>query len=172
LKANEKDFSDSVFKRGNGMSVNTNEQSKSITLLLNGTITSLRDVVPLEPKINKPGLLQGNLNLQFGVLIGIIGDIKGQLLITGDSNIFGSIGETMFGMPLDGEMLVSFSGELGNMIAGGIATNIVKSGVRIDITTPTILKGDTTLSGYKKAIHINVFYLSLGDLNIYLLLEQ
>ena len=51
------------------------------------------------------------------MLIGITGDVKGLLVLEGNEIVFGGIGEAMFGMPLEGEMLGSFSGELGNMIA-------------------------------------------------------
>jgi chemotaxis protein CheX len=149
-----------------------NEKSQSITLLLNGTLSSMKNLVPLAQEFSKPILLKDNLSFQFGVLIGITGGIKGQLVFTGDPKVFGALGESLFGMQLEGEMLKSFSGEFGNMIAGGLATKIIESRIKVDITTPTVLTGDTTLSGYKRAVHMSVFYTSVGDLNIYFLLEQ
>lgn len=77
----------------------------------------------------------------------------------------------MFGMPLEGEMLLSFSGELGNMIAGAISTNIADSGTDINITAPTIMQGDTTLSGYKQALEITVQFNNVGKMNTYLLID-
>lgn len=88
-----------------------------------------------------------HLQLQFGVLIGITGDVKGKLILSGQTDVFSIIGETMFGTTIENDMLTSFSGELGNMIAGGLATNIVNKGLTTDITYPTILKGDTAISG-------------------------
>jgi len=150
----------------------TKEKSKNITLLLNGTITSVKNVIPIKHKISKPKLLSSHLSLQYGVLIAVTGDIKGDLVLTGEANVFGSIGEAMFGMPLEGEILASFSGELGNMIAGGLSTNIMENGIKTDITAPTILEGNTTLSGYEKAIHLPLSLESIGNIEIYLLLDK
>ena len=102
------------------MSIIIEDRNKLIMDLLNGTYSTLRTIVPIHHEIKKPRLLEQSLHLQFGVLIGITVDIKGKLILAGDSTIFGSIGESMFGMPLEGDMLLSFSGELGNMIAGGL----------------------------------------------------
>ncbi|MFD2044943.1 chemotaxis protein CheX [Ornithinibacillus salinisoli] len=153
------------------MTTETSEKSKSITSLLNGTITSIQNVVPIQHEIKGPQLLQQPLKLAFGVLIGITGDLKGKLVLAGDTAVFGSIGEAMFGMPLEGEMLSSFSGELGNMIAGGLSTNIIESGIQTDITAPTIIEGSTTLTGYERAIHITADFGSIGSLRMYLLVD-
>lgn len=145
-------------------------KNKVITELLNGTLSSFKSVVPLNFEITKPQLLESALHLQFGVLIGVTGDIKGKIVFSGDTNLFGSIGEAMYGMSLEGDMLASFSGELGNMIAGGLSTNVVESGINIDITSPTIMQGNTFLSGYKQAIQLKFISEVAGDMDIYLLL--
>ncbi|MEN2769041.1 chemotaxis protein CheX [Ornithinibacillus xuwenensis] len=147
------------------------EKSKAITILLNGTMASIKNVIPIQYEMSKPQLSGESLKIQFGVLIGITGDIKGNLVLSGDSSVFGAIGEAMFGMPLQDEMLVSFSGELGNMIAGGLSTNIVESGITTDITAPTIVEGSTTLLGYEKAIRLTVNFNAIGELNLYLLVD-
>lgn len=149
----------------------TAERNKSITCLLNSTYTSLKSTVPIDLEIAKPEILKGHLHLQYGVLIGITGDIQGKLVFAGNISIFSSIGEAMFGMPLDGEMLISFSGELGNMIAGGISTNLVGDGISLNITFPTIMQGDTNLSGYKQAIVVHVRFQNVGEMDTYLLLD-
>lgn len=147
------------------------EKSKAITTLLNGTIASIKNVIPIEYGVSKPQLSGESLKLGFGVLIGITGDVRGKLVLSADSTVFGAIGERMFGMPLEGEMLVSFSGELGNMIAGGLSTNIVQSGITTDITAPTIMEGKTTLLGYERAIRLTVSFGSIGELDLYLLVD-
>jgi len=145
--------------------------SKQVTFLLNGTLASIKSVVPMAHQVNQPGLTEDSVRVQYGVLIGTTGDIKGNLVLHGETTLFSLIGETMFGMPLDGQMLESFSGELGNMIAGGLATNIAKDQVNIDITHPTILQGNTRLSGFKKAINIPVLFHDVGKMDIYFLLD-
>ncbi|MGM8211552.1 chemotaxis protein CheX [Virgibacillus sp. W0430] len=146
-------------------------RNHSIKELLNGTTAALKMVVPLEHELSKPSLLQKSFNLQFGVFIGITGDIKGKLILEGNMETFGNIGQTMFGMPIEQEMLRSFSGELGNMLAGNLSSIIEQNGINIDITAPTILQGDAELSGYELAIKMNVDFYGTGDMAIYLLVD-
>lgn len=153
------------------MTITSIERNRLITVLLNSTYTSIKSVVPINYQMSKPSLLDKTLNLQFGVLIGVTGGIKGRIILAGEPAVFGSIGEMMFGMNLEGEMLASFSGELGNMLAGRISTTIVENGIKTDITAPTIMEGDTTLSGSEKAIKTTAAFDDVGDLDIYLLLD-
>ncbi|MFA1822265.1 chemotaxis protein CheX [Virgibacillus oceani] len=153
------------------MQINENERNKVVTNLLNSTLISLEGVVPIEFKRSAPRLLQQNFNLNFGVLIGIIGDVKGKMVLSGDLGVFSRIGEAMYGMPLAGEMLFSFSGELGNMIAGGLSSNIAVDGVDINITAPTIMQGNTTLSGFKHGLSVSTTFDHIGNLDLFLLLD-
>lgn len=57
-------------------------------------------------------------------MIGVTSDVKGCLILAGDTNVIGSIGEAM---------LSSLSGELGNMLVGGTSTAIVKNELKTDI---------------------------------------
>ncbi|MFY0781926.1 chemotaxis protein CheX [Peribacillus simplex] len=52
------------------------------------------------------------------MLIEISGDIRGRIIIEGTNGCMSKIGEGMFGIPIEGEMLESFAAELGNMLAG------------------------------------------------------
>src|SRR5690625_237128 len=138
------------------MTTKTNERTSVVTTLLNATISTIKTVVPIDSQIKKPLLLKEDFYLNFDVLIGITADMKGKLVFTGEASTFSSVGERMYGMTLEGEMLQSFSGELGNMIAGGISTNLAEHETEIMITTPTILQGDTRLWGYKQALELSV----------------
>ncbi len=133
---------------------------------------SLASIVPMDYQLSKPGLLGKTLSLQFGVLIGFTGALRGKLILAADLSVFASVGEAMFGMVVEGEMLTSFSGEFGNMLAGNLSTTIGDNGMVIDITAPTIMQGNTRLSGYDKAIHLTASLINTGDLDIYLLLDQ
>lgn len=153
------------------MTTKSLERSKAVTELLNSTLSSLNSVVPMEYQTMKPQVMNQGFHLSFGVLIGITGDIKGKLVLTGKPTTFGSIGETMFGMALEGDMLISFSGELGNMIAGGLSTSLSEGGVDINITAPTMMQGNTTLSGFKQALEVPITFDRAGEMNVYLLLD-
>ena len=145
--------------------------NKLITNLLNGTYSSLKKIIPIHHEITKPRLLKQSLHLPFGVLIGMTIDIKGKLILAGDSTLFSSIGESMYGMPLEGEMLLSFSGELGNMIAGSLSTHLVDCGIHTDITSPTMIQGSVILSDHTNALQVTAVFENREELNIYLLLD-
>ncbi len=86
--------------------------------------------------------------------------------------MFSHFGEKMFGMPLSTDMLDSFAGEFGNMIAGSLSTYLSSQDISTDITYPTVLKGDAVLSGFKRAFFVTVQYEGIGELEVYLLLNQ
>lgn len=147
-------------------------RAKSITALLNGTQKALQSVIPLEPKISKPKLDTELLLVRYGVFIGITGDIKGKLVFMGEEQLFSSLGQVMFGMEVDGDMLLSFSGEFGNMIAGNISTYVVQDGININITTPSIINGNEKVAGHQLGTQLISTFEDLGDLHIHLLLDE
>jgi len=147
------------------------DRNKVVMELLNGTLDSIRNVVPIEFQLQRPKRVTNNFHLNFGVLIGITGDIQGKLVFTGQPVTFNSIGEKMFGMPLNDEMLLSFSGELGNMIAGGLSTTISQNGTNINITSPTIMQGNTSLTGFEQALEVTLGFADTGEVNTYLLID-
>lgn len=153
------------------LAVDLKQRNIAVKELLNGTHIAIKTVVPLSHQLSKPSLGGKELALNFGVLIGITGDVKGKLVLSGDLDVFQGIGEMMYGMALEGDMLTSFSGELGNMLAGRIATTISDKGINIDITSPTIIQGDTHLTGHKQALKLTVTYEALGDIDVFLLID-
>ncbi|WP_419961967.1 chemotaxis protein CheX [Psychrobacillus sp. BM2] len=147
--------------------------SKHIQTILNGTIQSLKSVIPITMDIKSPSLMiQPFEQKEMGVLIGIIGDIKGRIIIDSTAECFSAIGATMFGMPLEGEMLESFTGELGNMVAGNICTSVAANGVEIDITPPTVIVGTTRLYGFQHAFKLPVTIENIGEITIILTIDE
>nr|WP_245350044.1 chemotaxis protein CheX [Cytobacillus eiseniae] len=139
---------------------------------MNGTITAVKSVIPLEIAVDKPSLFtQPFTQHSIGVLIGMTGDVRGRIIIDGDFSVFGKIGESMFGMALEGEMLESFSGELGNMIAGSLSTFISEKGLEMDITPPTVLVGGAKVYGFSKAFRLPITITNVGNLVIVLMIE-
>jgi len=142
--------------------------SQGITEVLNGTIESVQSIIPFDVTIYSPSLIEAPLvQTELGVLIGMTGDMKGRLVIEGNHQTFGRIGQKMFGMPIEGEMLESFTGELANMIAGNLATVVAQKEVSIDITPPTVIVGSTKLYGFEKAFRVPV---ELDDQTLQLIL--
>lgn len=147
--------------------------SKHIQTILNGTIQSLKSVIPIAMDIKSPSLMvQPFEQKEMGVLIGIIGDIKGRIIIDSSAESFSAIGATMFGMPLEGEMLESFTGELGNMVAGNICTSVAGNGVEIDITPPTVIVGTTRLFGFQHAFKLPIEIENVGEMTIILTIDE
>ncbi|SDC44871.1 chemotaxis protein CheX [Pelagirhabdus alkalitolerans] len=148
---------------------NLNEIIKEV---YNGTIHAVKNIIPLDPEVGSPQLVEPPLTVKFGVLIGVTGSIKGELVLQSDQDFFSEIGEVMFGMPLTEDMLESFAGELGNMIAGSLSTYLSNVEINTDITHPTVLQGDATLSGFKRALLVDINYSNQKNLKVHLLLNQ
>jgi chemotaxis protein CheX len=147
--------------------------SGNLTNVLNATIQALQTVIPFPQRHGAPALVTAPIyQPEMGVLIGITGDLRGRMLLEGDKAIFGSIGSSMFGMSLGGEMLESFTGELGNMIAGNLSTSLSQRGIQIDITPPTVMVGETKLYGFTKAISVPIQIEGIGEIQIIFALEE
>ena len=142
------------------------------TELLNGTVTSFKNLVPLSPTVSRTDWLHSELEMTYGVLIGVTGDLKGNLVIRSEADVFGILGEVMFGMPLEGDMLQSFTGEFGNMMAGSLATLISLKGWTTDITAPTVMRGHSILSGFEQSIQLTIEYEKVGAIDIFLMLKR
>lgn len=76
-----------------------------------------------------------------------------------------------FGMKLYGEMLSPFTAELGNMIGGSLSRVVRCKWNKNGYYSPTIMKGDTTLSDHEKAFQISVHFEIGGEIQIYILLD-
>lgn len=143
-----------------------------MTSVLNGTISAIQSVLPLTMEIGQPELINQHIDQEaISVLIGMTGDVPGRLIIDGTEACMSKIGETMFGMPLAGEMLESFSAELGNMIAGNLATTLAQSNTIIDITPPTVLVGNARMSGFDRAFNLPIQLVNIGTLHAILIIE-
>lgn len=81
------------------------------------------------------------------IIVGIIGDIKGNViygLSLDDAKRIASI--MMMGMPVNDfdELAQSAISELTNMITANVATNFSKENININISTPTLVHGKFT----------------------------
>lgn len=137
------------------------------------TIDSLRQVIHISNTIEAPILCNETALLtEMCVLVGFTGEICGRMLIDGSIQSFRRLGEMMFGMELEGEMLHSFVGEIANMVAGSICTFISQKGRNVDITPPTIMEGEIKLFGFVKAILVPLAIDGVGKMNIILLVKE
>ncbi|WP_166786737.1 chemotaxis protein CheX [Jeotgalibacillus salarius] len=147
--------------------------SKVVTELLNGMVHSIRKVMPVHIEHSNPSVLTKPYEQeQIAVLIGMTGQLKGNILIDGEKQHFSSLGNTMYGMYLEDDMLISFIGEIGNMIAGNLTTYISSEGVEMDITPPSVMSGSTTLHNYAQAIHLPFKAEGVGNFSILVSIQQ
>ncbi|QAS50828.1 chemotaxis protein CheX [Halobacillus litoralis] len=146
---------------------------ESITAVLNGSVDSVHSIMPFELTIEKPSILhEPQNNSELAVLIGMTGDVTGKLMIEGSNSSFGYVGEKMYGMPLEGEMLFSFTGELANMIAGHLATSVSEQSLSLDITPPTVIEGNAEIHGFKRGFQVPVNLQENHTLHLVLMIEE
>lgn len=147
--------------------------SKNIQTILNGTIYAFKSILPMEINIGAPSLTtEPYIQQEMGVLIGLIGDLKGRVIIDGSPITFGNVGAAMFGMPLEGEMLESFTGEFGNMIAGNLCTHAGQNDLELDITPPTVMVGNTKLYGFQHAFRLLANVDGVGEITILFTIDE
>jgi len=143
------------------------------TKILNGTINAILSVVPFSLESVTPSLISTPVQLsEMGVLVGMVGQVPGRLIVDGSAKTFIQLGQLMFGLALEGELLESFVGEFGNMVAGNTATNLSEIGVNVDISPPTVIMGQSKISGFQFGFTIPLKINNTGELRIMLLLES
>jgi chemotaxis protein CheX len=123
--------------------------------LLNALTSSLKHATNMPLVFDAP-ILGTPLDLQpqLGVLVEIHGELSGKLLINGSGELFQKISNAMWGMPLEGEMLQSFIGEVGNMTAGGAGVQLSGMGIKIDIEPPKLHIEAEELSKHQRCISV------------------
>ncbi len=142
-----------------------------ITALLNSVLTSIHELVTIETE--KPITIQAPLvQTDYGVLVGLVGAVKGRLFILGEIGVFVQAGVAMYGMEISGEMLESFVGEFGNSVAGHTATRLYNLGISIDITPPTTMQGQVKLGGFATAIQVPFRMLNGSEGQLVLAVEE
>lgn len=147
--------------------------SMHIQAILNGTIQSLKTILPVAIKVAPPAVTSEPFQQEeMGVLIGLVGDLKGRVIIDGLPDTFSAIAAKMFGMEIGGEMLESFVGEFGNMITGNLCTFVGQQDLSLDITPPTVMVGKTKLYGFQKAFQLPANIEGAGDITILLTIDD
>lgn len=95
------------------------------------------------------------------ILIGITGEMRGQAMIAFEYKVACDIASKMIMQPVNDldDFAKSAISELGNMIMGNTATIFSTKGIKIDITPPTVAKGNMSFTNnYAKNICIPLEY--------------
>lgn len=147
--------------------------TKRVATMLNATIKSVKTCIPFQVQVSKPSLTKQPYNQEgMSVIIGVTGEVRGRLIIAGEHKVIKEIGGKVFGMPLDDEIVPSFTGELGNMIGGNIAITLSEKDLDIDITPPTTMDGKSKMFGFDTAVKLTVEVEDIGHLTVILALED
>lgn len=116
--------------------------------LVKALIQSISSIIPVPLKATSIRPIQGETKLKnYSVIIGVVGSLKGNLVLQADKECIQEVSTAMYGMSLEGDMLKSFFGEIGNMVGGNYATSLVAEGLVMDIAPPNIIEGESSLSG-------------------------
>lgn len=146
----------------------------TVTDLLNRTLDAVSNVLPMENnRTSGPALIQDAfVQSEMGVLIGITGPCPGRLILNAHVNTFANVAKAMYGMALEGDLLESFVGEIGNMVAGNAISELSKNGVVLNITPPTVMVGHTKLTGFQQGIEIHLDLSDAGELKVLLIIDD
>lgn len=117
---------------------------------INPFIQSFHNVMPQIgfTSINKGTLRVKNkdfISLGVMIIVGIVGDVKGNVVYTVTVENAKKIASTMMmGMPVNelNEMSQSALSELANMLTANAATCLSNVGIKIDISTPALIYGE------------------------------
>ena len=112
-------------------------------------VQMLKDVSQVETKIGKPAVKQATFSDDtIVIMIGITGEMKGQVMLAFPNDVACLVAGNMCMMPTNEmtELYMSAICELGNMIMGNAATIFSTKGIGIDITPPTVCRGNMTFS--------------------------
>ncbi|MBQ9767613.1 MAG: chemotaxis protein CheX [Lachnospiraceae bacterium] len=119
-----------------------------INPFLTAASSVLRDF-GIETTVGKPSIKEAAFeNDSLIIMIGVTGEMKGQVMIAFRNDVACDIASKMMMMPVTemNEISTSAICELGNMILGNSATIFSTKGIGIDITPPTMCFGDVVFS--------------------------
>lgn len=144
-----------------------------VTDLLNSTLSAIQAVIPARIMHSSPALIERSfMQSDKSVLIGITGEIPGRLILDGHHATFSNLAQTMYGMALEGDMLDSFVGEIGNMVAGNAVSELSMKGVSVNISPPTVFVGETKITGFEQGIQVPLELRDVGAMNVVLIVES
>lgn len=121
----------------------------------------LKDMCFIDTKIGKPYIRDNSIdNDSVIIMLGITGEIRGQIVIILNQLAACDIASKMIMMPVTeiDELSGSAICELGNMILGNAATVFSTKGITIDITPPSLCIGKMAFINTNKAICVPLTY--------------
>lgn len=121
----------------------------------------LQDMCGYTPKIGKPSVKPSEFTEDtLVIIIGVTGEMKGQVMLSFTDAVACNIASRMMMMPVEqlDEISTSAISELGNMIMGNASTVFSVEGIGIDITPPTMCRGNVSFQGAVANLSIPIYY--------------
>lgn len=121
----------------------------------------LKDMCQIDAKIGKPMLRDAAFTEEsIVIIVGLTGQMRGQVMIDLEFNTACNIASKMCMMPITemNEISLSALSELGNMIMGNAATLFSTKGIGMDITPPTMSRGNVTFKSGVKNLCVPLNY--------------
>lgn len=120
----------------------------------------LKDMCFVDTKIGKPYIRDNIDNDSVIIMLGISGQLRGQVVILLNQLAACDIASRMIMMPVSeiDELSGSAICELGNMILGNAATVFSTKGLSIDITPPSLCIGKMAFMNASKSICVPLTY--------------
>ena len=102
------------------------------------------------------------------IVVGIIGQLKGSVIIGLDDSFARTIASNMMGYHIStlDEMSKSALKELSNILMGRVAIDLESKGTKIDITPPTLLTGDNISISLESIPLLSIKFASQKDVNM------
>jgi len=135
--------------------------AEHINVFLMATSKILQDMCGYHVKIGKPAVKKSEFTSDSVVImIGVTGEMRGQVMLAFENSIACDIAGKMMMMPVEqlDEISTSAICELGNMIMGNASTVFSVEGVGIDITPPTMCRGNVSFQGAVANLCIPIYY--------------
>ena len=149
--------------------------AEHINPFLMASVKILMDVCQVDATMGKTSVKAAEFTQDsLIIMIGVTGEMKGQVLINFSSSVACDIASKMTFMKITeiDELASSAICELGNMILGNAATIFSKNGICIDITPPTICKGNFSFNTFHiKNICVPLIYEGDKVIEIYISIE-
>lgn len=125
---------------------------KLINPFLQASLNVIKTACNMDVTVGKPEISKTEFNeSSVVIMLGITGQVKGQVLIDMSEESAKKLASgMMMGMTVDtlDDMTLSALSELGNMIMGNAATVFSTSGINMDITPPSTLRGHLVIDRY------------------------
>lgn len=120
----------------------------------------LKDMCFIDAKIGKPYIRSNIDNNSVIIMLGITGQLRGQVVIMLNQLAACDIASKMIMTPVSeiDELSGSAICELGNMILGNAATVFSTKGLSIDITPPSLCIGKMAMMNVSKSICVPLSY--------------